>query len=124
MSNLKGKPQNLIEALYWLNKSLPAKTRKEIKETPEDKFLAVSHHGLGRMIRNEWGLWGDSDLKNWFEKQGLFHADDMSGTILTSYHRSLHEKPIKLEEQIKHYQDYWEKTEQKGATFSFEGEVL
>lgn len=33
----------------------------------------------------------------------------MSGIILDSYARHLKDEPIKLEEQIKYYQDYWAK---------------
>jgi len=37
----------------------------------------------------------------------------MSGIILDSFWRQLNGKPIKLDEQIKHYQDYWKKAEQE-----------
>jgi len=33
----------------------------------------------------------------------------MSGIILTSFWREANSQPIKLEEQIKEYQDFWEK---------------
>ena len=44
---------------------------------------------------------------------GIYHPDDMSGIILDSYHRYLTGKEIKLEEQIKFYQDYWKKANEQ-----------
>ena len=64
---------------------------------------------FGLWMRNNWGLWGGSRLSNYFNKLGVFHPDDMSGIILTSYYRYSLGKEIKLEEQISHYKSYWEK---------------
>jgi hypothetical protein len=36
----------------------------------------------------------------------------MSGIILVSYHRKLNDIPINLEEQVKHYKDWWAKSEE------------
>ena len=69
------------------------------------------HHGLGRWIRNNWELWAGSRLAKYFNDIGINHPDDMSGIILDSYWRQLNEKPIKLDEQIKYYQEYWADTE-------------
>jgi hypothetical protein len=33
----------------------------------------------------------------------------MSGIVLRSAHRQLNKRPIKLQEQVKLYQDYWMK---------------
>lgn len=69
------------------------------------------HHGfgtwIGTWIRNEFGLWTDGKLVSYFNGIGIYHADDMSGIILTSMWRKLHCKDIRLEEQIKWYRDFW-----------------
>jgi hypothetical protein len=44
---------------------------------------------------------------------GIYHPDDMSGIILTSYHRYLNGQDIALEAQIKSYQDYWKKVSEE-----------
>jgi hypothetical protein len=59
-------------------------------------------------IENNWGLWRDSTLSQYFRKMGIYHSDDMSGIILTSYYRFLIGEKIKLKKQVKHYQEYWE----------------
>jgi hypothetical protein len=41
------------------------------------------------------------------------HPDDMSGIILDSFCRHLNGNPIKLDEQVKHYQDYWKTLEEE-----------
>ena len=34
----------------------------------------------------------------------------MSSIVLTSFHRYLNKMDIKLEDQVKYYKDYWEKS--------------
>ena len=70
-------------------------------------------------LRNNWQLWGMSRLSFYFNNIGVYHPDDMSGIILTSYQRHLKGEDIKLEEQIKHYQDYWNEGENGGDTVSY-----
>ena len=81
------------------------------KSSDEDDAIVQSHHGLGQWIRNNWGLWSlESSLNQYFKKLGLNHADDMSGVILTSYHRHINKKELELDEQIKFYIDFWKNT--------------
>jgi len=66
-------------------------------------------------IRNDWlynrYLFGlivtKSELRNDLASKGLFHNDDMSGIILRSYYRHLHNQDLKVEEQIEYYQKRW-----------------
>jgi hypothetical protein len=71
------------------------------------------HHSLGGRLRNELQLWYDSVISKWFHSLGIHHADDMSGIILTSYHRKLNNVPINLEEQVQYYKDWWNKSEKE-----------
>jgi len=73
----------------------------------EKEAVVSAHNGFGRWIRNEWGLWSEGKLKNWFLSMGIKHADDMSSIILTSYHRVRNNKEVNLEEQFDHYIEYW-----------------
>ena len=61
---------------------------------------------VGMWIRNSWIRVGNDSLVNQFQKLGVYHADDISGIILTSLHRKLNAKELKLEEQAQHYIDY------------------
>lgn len=66
------------------------------------------HLGLGMGLRNGWGLWGGSRLAKYFNGMGIFHPDDMSGIILESYVRYLRKEPLRVEEQVDQYKQYWE----------------
>lgn len=108
-------PSNLNECFSALDEMF--KESEEDKawflSQSEDEAVGAFHHGLGRWIRNNWGLWTkNSELYNLFNDMGLWHADDMSGVILTSYHRKINNKEINLKEQIQHYIDYWKEYEQ------------
>jgi hypothetical protein len=105
-------PKTLDECFERLSK---IEGVEEFREMVEERIIGIYHHGLGTWIRNEWGLWDEnSDLHKHFKEKGLFHADDMSGLILLSFHRKLNGKDLKIEEQIEHYKQYWENMRVKG----------
>jgi hypothetical protein len=97
----------LEEAISTLIAEMDKDILVQWKVGSHDDMVIPSHHGLGRWIRNEFGLWKGGELRKYFYEMGIKHADDMSGIILTSMWRKLHEQDIKLEEQIKHYRDFW-----------------
>lgn len=101
-------PKNLEDSFTQINLFWSDSTKTKAKNLTEDKFSSNVHFGFGMWIRNNWKLWGGSRLSKYFNDLGIRHPDDMSGIILTSYHRYLNNKEIRLEEQIKHYQDFWE----------------
>jgi hypothetical protein len=102
-------PSNLSECFRQLDKIMSeAEDADWFKSAEEDEAVIQSHHGLGRWIRNNWGLWSqDTKLFEYFTNLGLHHPDDMSSVILTSYHRHLNDKKLSLDEQIKYYIEYW-----------------
>ena len=82
-------------------------TKTEIKNWSEDELIANTHFGFGMWIRNNWCLWGGSRLSKHFNDLGIFHPDDMSSIILTSYHRYLNGEDIELQHQIDYHKAYW-----------------
>lgn len=100
-------PSNLDECFIKLDKILNDSTISSFKQLTEDVFLVQTHMTLGRYLRNNWGLWAGSKLSRYFNNLEIFHPDDMSSIILTSYHRFLCGKKILLEDQINHYKNYW-----------------
>ena len=102
-------PCNIDEAVIAFDYVLKPEDKERTWEWNEEKFTANLHHNIGRWIRNNWGLWDEnSKLHKWFKSIGIWHADDMSGIILTTYFRKTHNLPIKFEEQIRWYIEYWE----------------
>lgn len=102
-------PASVSEAFQMFLKALTDEEKKALKEV-EEEDISVFHHSWGQDIRNDWSMWEkDTPLVKSFNVMGISHADDMSGIILKSAHRQLNKKPIKLNEQVKEYQDYWMK---------------
>jgi hypothetical protein len=103
-------PSTLKECFEALDILLSSKAKQEILDSPDEKIMVEFHHGLGRYIRNNWGLWQkNSNLYRLFVGMGVEHPDDMSGIILDSYYRVKHNLPLNLKDQVKLYQDYWAK---------------
>ena len=98
-------PENLEEAIEAFKEMLPEIKRKEIASGQLN--IISLHHGPGRWIRNNWGLWSGSKLQEFFHDLGIRHADDMSGIILESVQRDLRGEEINLDKQVKKYRDYW-----------------
>jgi len=107
---LNYKPVNLEEAVNQMKIIHHDTTKQKILKMSEDEFLAGAHFGLGMWIRNNWGFWKGEELSKYFNSIGIYHPDDMSGIILTSYYRELHGQEWKVDEQVKYYQDYWKKS--------------
>jgi len=74
----------------------------------ENDALCETHHGFGTWLRNTLGLWHEGTPVKYFNELGIYHADDMSGIILTSLHRKINNVDIDLDKQVKGYRDYWE----------------
>jgi hypothetical protein len=105
-------PTDLEDCFKELKKMLPADLVEKMKSGPE-KDMIKYHHGLGTWLRNNWGLWAGSRLRDYFKKLGLAHPDDMSSVVLYSFWRHLNGKPLKVDEQVKYYQEYWKKMKEK-----------
>lgn len=103
------KPANLQEAVAQLKIIHHDSTKQKILAMTEDEFIAGAHLGLGMWMRNNWGLWKGKELAGYFNSIGIYHPDDMSGIILSSYYRELQGQEWALDEQVQYYQDYWKK---------------
>ena len=76
-------PKTVDEAIHTLEKILSDEDREYLLENG-----AISmHDSLGRWIRNEWGLWTGSELKDELlnMNKGLNHPDDMSNYIIEEF---------------------------------------
>jgi hypothetical protein len=99
-------PKDLDECFVQLEKLLKPKDIEKMRSGTEQDMV-LYHINAGMWMRNNWGLWRGSHLAKWFNTQGIWHPDDMSGIILDSFWRHLNNKPINLDQQVKSYQDYW-----------------
>lgn len=103
-------PADLEESFVELKNMLHPKFVEKYKK---GEITSVElHMGLGMWMRNNWGLWAGERLAKYFHGLGIFHPDDMSSIILTSFERHLNEKPLELEKQVQGYKDYWQAMKQ------------
>jgi hypothetical protein len=105
-------PIDLDDCLKQLDSIFADSLKTKIKLLTEDEFSGKYHFGLGMWMRNNWGLWKGSRLSKYFNSIGIYHPDDMTGIVFDSYHRQLTGNERKLNEQVKYYQNYWEKAKQ------------
>jgi glycerol-3-phosphate cytidylyltransferase len=101
-------PKTLSEAYFILE------TFDGIKKwlrLDEKSALAMAHNNIGMAIRNDWGLWTNGPLKDYFKTLGITHPDDMSSIILTSFHRLKNGKEADVDGQVAFYKAFWNSTE-------------
>jgi len=114
-------PTNLSECFDVLDEYFKHKTLEYefFKNSQEEEAVIATHFTIGKKIRSNWGLWeGNSTIFKFLSSMQLWHADDMSSLILTSYHRYINDKPLELKQQIEHFLEYWKQYEQSKGPIS------
>lgn len=106
------KPKDLEESIQQLDILLHDTIKAGILLMTEKEFTTATHMSTGLWMRNNWGLWRGGKLSRYFNSIGIHHPDNMSGIILTSYHRHLNQKDIDLENQVLFYQEFSKKIEE------------
>ena len=107
-------PEDLNDCFRTLDEIYSDSIKIEITKMTESDYSSGNHlFGIGIWMRNNWQLWGGSRLSKYFSQIGIYHPDDMSGIIMTSYHRYLNNEEILLDQQVKYYQDYWKRSKKE-----------
>lgn len=106
LNGYKGTPSTLPECFIALDSMLHTDLKKEI-ECGKIEDMNKYHHGLGMWIRNNWGLWGHSKLRDTLVALGLMHPDDMSALILNGYYCRLRGAEYDIEKHIVTHKHYW-----------------
>lgn len=106
-------PRDINECISEIGEMFSDTVKYSIMEMPESEFTSRYHFGFGRYLRNSWALWMGSRLSKYFNDMGIFHPDDMSGIILSSYYRFLINEDINLESQVEYYKNYWKQVKEE-----------
>lgn len=101
------KPENIEESIAYFEKKWTDNEKNAFKNKTEEDAVTELHMTVGMWIRNSWIRNENDSLANQFHKIGVYHPDDISTIILTSLHRKLNNKEIKLDEQAQKYIEYW-----------------
>ncbi len=104
-------PKDVEEAVKHLIATLEPDFLDKARRTSEEEFAGLQQMELGLWMRNNWGLWEGSHLRDYFNKLGIHHPDDMSSILLCSLWRKLNNIPIKLQDQIQCWKDWWQERE-------------
>ncbi|MCE3279281.1 MAG: hypothetical protein K0S44_1472 [Bacteroidetes bacterium] len=104
---IKSIPSDFEGCLKQLDSLTSDGVKEWIKCLPDREFGTRVHHSFGMYLRNNWGLWSNSILSKKLYDMGILHPDDMTAIILDSYQRRIKGEDIRLQEQLKYYQDYW-----------------
>jgi hypothetical protein len=102
-----GNPSSIEECFNIIDEIFKENSEIDITNMTELHFVAKTQFGLGMWMRNQWIHIENSNIKKFFENKGIYHPDDMSGIILTSYYRKCNNKEIQLEKQIEFYKKFW-----------------
>ena len=108
-------PKNLYDALTYLNCIWSEEDKEEFRTQNESDAVAELHFGTGLYIRNGWGLWEKkkNSLVKYFNSLGIFHPDDISSIILTSFHRQLNNVDVDIDKQVGVYKKYWKEAKDR-----------
>jgi len=100
-------PSDMSHAVACLQVLL-SEEELSIVRTSSEGDLILLNGGLGRFLRNAWGLWHHSEFAKWFKRNGIDFADDMSAEILVALHRELNNQPWHLGDRRLEYTVSWE----------------
>lgn len=76
-------PKTFSEALDALDAMASEEDREAYRNDEVD--MGLVHRQVGMQLRNNWRLWGDSKLKNYFSERGIAHADWISSAIFEGW---------------------------------------
>jgi len=106
-------PKDMGDCMRSLYEMHADSTKQQILDMTNSSFRGLAHLGMGMWIRNNWGLWKGSRLKEYFNKKAVErakkegrelifnpHPDNMSGAILSNYYEYLISKRINIQEKI------------------------
>ena len=105
-------PMDLLDCFKQLDKLMEPEVRERFMAFSDEVVDKKTHGSLGLWIDHKWQLSEGSRLSAYFRKMGVPHPQYMVGIIITSYHRQLHKKDLKVKEQVEHFKELW-KVEQK-----------
>ncbi len=106
-------PMDIHDAIREIDGMMDETRKHEITGMTQEEFTGLAHLSLGIGLRNEWGLWSESRLAEYFNGLGIYHPDNMSGIILVRYHRHLTGKPLKIKKQVALYKKSQKKSDRR-----------
>jgi hypothetical protein len=108
-------PKDLNDCFKQLDEALDEEVKAQFMDLKDEEADRRSHNTIGKWIEHRWSLLEGSRLSHYFNQMKVPHPDYMVGIILTSYHRHLHKKDLKLKEQVEFFRKIWQEKQRKEA---------
>jgi hypothetical protein len=108
-------PKDLYDVFEELDKLMDDEAKKTFMAYSDAEVDRKTHGSLGVWLEHKWSLSEGSRLSDYFRKMKVPHYDYMIGIIITSYHRHLHEKDLKIKEQVNFFRNTWNKKQEAKA---------
>jgi hypothetical protein len=108
-------PKDLNDCFVQLDKLMDEDAKKTFMAFSDQEVDMRTHNTLGRWIQYKWELAEGSRISEYFRQMQIPHYDYMVSLIITSYHRRLHGRDLKLKEQVKFYREHWQKIQRRIA---------
>jgi len=117
-------PKDLYDVFRELDKLMDDQAKEMFMEYSDAEVDRKTHGSLGVWLEHKWSLSEGSRLSEYFRKMQVPHYDYMIGIIITSYHRHLHARDLKIKEQVTFFRALWNQKQQIKAKDLIErGEV-
>jgi len=97
-------PSDLLECFALLEKTFNESELIYIKEAIEEELRDQDYFLKDKV----WSLWTNTPLTEYFRDLGIYHPDDMGSIVFVSFRRHLNNEEMRLDQQIKGVQHYWE----------------
>ena len=108
-------PLDITDCFKQLDKLMEEPAKKRFMDFSDEEVDRKTHLSLGKWIDHKWQISEGSRISNYFKRMGVPHPDYMVGIIITSYHRYLHKRDLKLKEQVAFFKAKWDEKQKKKA---------
>jgi hypothetical protein len=108
-------PFDLYDCFKQLDNLMEDGVKTKFMEFSDEEVDRKTHGSIGKWIDHKWQLTEGSRLSAYFKKMGVPHPDYMVGIILTTYHRNLHKKDLKVKELVAYFKEMWKKKQKEKA---------
>lgn len=108
-------PMDINDCFKQLDKLMEEPVKKRFMAFSDEEVDRKTHASLGKWIDHKWQITQGSRISNYFIRMGVPHPEYTIGIILTSYHRYLHKKELKLKEQVTYFKEKWNEKQREKA---------
>jgi len=100
-------PMDLFDCFRQLDTLMEPAVKERFMAFTNEEVDKRTHGSLGLWIDHKWKLTDGSRLSAYFRKMSIPHPDYMVGVIITTYHRHLHKKDLKVKELVQEFKERW-----------------